>query len=466
MKKLILGLTGLMLVSNLGQAQSVKTEIKHSSSVSVGSLVKQNLSVNSNTALANLSVGNSVPISALSPLAPITNVTAEAPLSVSVMQGVQDEKQGADDPMRSKTFSRSFTLDGSDKINLSNKYGTILIKTWDKKEIKVDVDIKAYSKDAGDAQKLLDETTIEAGKSADLVSFRTIIGTRDGRYGSSTRNGKLIWRREVRVNYVVYMPASNDLSVSNTYGGLTMGNLSGALYAKVQYGGFVAGTLNNSNNYISVQYGSAEIEELNKAVIKQQYGSGLTVGTIGTLDLDAQYTTVNIKTIKGNATVKQQYGKGLNIGAVNNLELDAQYVNVNLGTIHGNATVKQQYNSISIGSVNKLNIRAQYANVKLNNLKGDGNFDLDYNKLSIENIGAGCKNLTVNADYASVSLGFDTGYHADFDVQTRYGGFSPGSASSKQIGDGDTSKHYAGKIGNGGGGTINIKADYGSVSFR
>ena len=75
----------------------------------------------------------------------------------------------------------------------------------------------------------------------------------------------------------------------------------------------------------------------------------LYIGTVGTLDLKAQYAGVNIGTIKGNALVKQQYGQGLNVGSVSNLDLDAQYVNVNVGTVHGNANVKQQYNDISIG---------------------------------------------------------------------------------------------------------------------
>ncbi|PIH00636.1 hypothetical protein CS542_03835 [Pedobacter sp. IW39] len=36
-----------------------------------------------------------------------------------------------------------------------------------------------------------------------------------------------------------------------------------------------------------------------KAVVKQQYGSGLTIGAAGTLDLNAQYVTVRINTIRG-----------------------------------------------------------------------------------------------------------------------------------------------------------------------
>ncbi|SHG73924.1 hypothetical protein [Pedobacter caeni] len=437
MKKLILGLASLGLAANFAQAQSSVWEGSKGPKLAVVAPVRTDLQT--------------------APISP-------EPLPLDQAQeGIQDDQN---DPARSKTFSKSFPMDASDKLNLSNKYGDVLIRIWDKREVKVDVEIKAYSSQDGDAQRLLDETSIEAGKTGDVVSFRTIMGNRDGNYGSRVRNGKVVWKREIKVNYVVYMPASNSLSMSTQYGNMTMGNFSGPLYAKVQYGNFTAGSLNSNNNYISVQYGKADVEEVNVATIKQQYGSGLNIGTVGTLDLNAQYVGVNIKKVKGNATIKQQYGQGLNLGSVDNLDLDAQYANVTIGTINGNATIKQQYNNISITSVNKLVIKGQYANVKLGSLKGDGTFKVAYNKLIIDQVTSGCRNLMIDADYAGVSLGFGSGYHADFDVRTSYGGFKPGPASSRTISDDDNTKQYSGKIGNGGGAKISIKADYGTVSFN
>ncbi|RZL18813.1 MAG: hypothetical protein EOO89_05130, partial [Pedobacter sp.] len=119
--------------------------------------------------------------------------------------------QNDDANMRSKTFSKGFAVDNGDKIVLSNQYGSIQIKVWDRKEIQVDVDIKAYGNTDQDAQKLLDEVSIEASKSGDQVSYRTKMDRENGNWGSGSRNGKK-WRREVRINYVVNMPAANALT--------------------------------------------------------------------------------------------------------------------------------------------------------------------------------------------------------------------------------------------------------------
>jgi hypothetical protein len=257
--------------------------------------------------------------------------------------------------------------------------------------------------------------------------------------------------------------------MSQNYGSITMGELNGPLYAKVQYGNFSAQGLSNTNNYISVQYGNTNIQNVGKAVIKQQYGSGLTIGTAGTLDINAQYAAVKVTAIKGNAVIRQQYGSGLTIGTVGNLDLNAQYCNVDINSIKGDAVIKQQYNSISLGSVEKLDLKAQYTSASIGKLGGDGRFDMQYNKLSIDQVTSGCRALDIDGGYLNIALGVETAYNADLDVQTRYASFKYGdNVSVKQTGnDRDSnSKNYSGKIGNGGGSSVKIKSDYGSVTIK
>jgi hypothetical protein len=305
-----------------------------------------------------------------------------------------------DDPTgRSKTFSKTFAADQSDKINLSNQYGSIVIKTWDRREVKADVQITAYSNSDSDAQKLLDEVNIEATKSGDQIGFTTRIEDTRGNWGSGTRNGRK-WRREVKVNYVVYMPASNPLNVSQQYGNVTMGDFSGAVNAKVQYGNFKAGNLSSASTNLSVQYGNTDVLQMNRATIKQQYGSGLTIGTVGTLNLSTQYAKTDIKTITGEAVIKQQYGDGLTLGTVGQLTLNAQYTKVKIQSVKRNTNaIKIQYGGLEIGSIDNLNLSAQYTGVSIANLAGDCNFNVQYNNLNVQRVSEACKRLIVDAQY-------------------------------------------------------------------
>lgn len=349
----------------------------------------------------------------------------------SNMQEVQD-----DSPVKSKSFTKSFSVDRSDKISLSNQFGSMTIKTWDKNEIKVDADIKSYAKTEEEAQRLLDQVSISATKDGDLVSYKTNMGDRNGNWGSSVRNGKVIWRREVKIHMTVYMPASNALTASQTYGPLTIDDFAGPTSLKVQYGNLIAGNLTNSNNYISVQYGKANLKDINSAKIKQQYGDGLTINTIGNLDLDAQYSSAKIGTIKGSATIKHQYGGGTTIETV------------------GGA----------------LTLTAQYTKIKVGNLKGNLNGKVQYGRLTVDEIETGNKDITVSGSYSDIDLGFGAAYNGDFDISTNYGGFRYGSnVTAKKLGEDrgyNSVKNYSGQVGKGGAAKINIRTDYGSITFK
>lgn len=347
----------------------------------------------------------------------------------------QDVKD--DSPMRSKTFSKSFTIDRSDKVNLNNQYGSITIKIWNKNEIKVDADIKAYAKTDKEAQKLLDDVEVTATKTGDLVTYKTTMGERNGNWGSSVKNGKTIWRREVKTHYVVYMPASNALTVSQQYGNINIDDFAGPTSLKVQYGNLTAGNLSNANNYVSIQYGKGSVKDMGGASIKHQYGGGITVGNVvGNLDLNAQYTSVNIASVKGVASIKHQYGGGTTIGSVSGA----------------------------------INVNTQYAPIKIGSLKANFTSRAQYGKVIINDIEAG-KDIDVDAQYSSVSLGFSTNYNGDLDVKTNYGSFNYGTnVTAKRQGDDGKSynsyKRYSGQVGRGGSGKIIIDTQYGSVTFK
>lgn len=367
---------------------------------------------------------------------PNVSSTTGSPTTIVAIDNENQQTQD-DTPVKSKSFSKSFVIDRNDKINLSNQYGSITIRTWDRNEIKVDVDLKAYGKTENEAQRLLDDVSIGANKISDLVSYKTEMASKNRSWGSNVKNGKTIWRREVKINFTVYMPVANALTASQQYGNILMGDFSGPTAIKIQYGNLTAGNLTNANNYLSIQYGRGDIKDMGGADIKHQYGNGLTIGTISnTLNLNAQYTAVKIAAVKGTASIKHQYGNGTTIGSVSGaLNANTQYCTIKIGTLNGNFTSKAQYGKVII------------------------------DEITAE------KDVDIDAQYTSVNLGFATNYHASFNVSTNYGSFKYGAnVTARQIGDEDrrnsSSKKYLGQIGKGGSTRIVVKSQYNSVSFN
>lgn len=415
--------------------------------------------------IASIANGQSVNLPDANQVA--TNSRQEMPVNANFSVAVPSV-QNTEEPVKSKTFTKSFAVNQSDKVSIVNQYGTIQIKTWDRKEVKVDVDIKAYSNSDTESQSLLNQVSISADKEGDQVILTTRMekGT-GGNWGNGNRNGKK-WRREVKINYVVYMPATLALTMTQSYGNISVPELSGAVSVRLQYGDFSAVNLNSNSNYINVQYGKTSIHTLNKGVIKQQYGPGLTIGIAGTLDLDAQYAAVNINTIKGNAVIKQQYGSGLVIGIVENLDIKAQYADVTVNTVRGNAKIDQQYSNLNIGTVLTLNLNTQYTTATIGTLRGNAKVDMQYNSLSIAEVTNGCRSLTLEGSYLNSIINFNDNFNADFDVNISYAPFKYGQrVSAKLNGEKNSNtKKYTGSIGSGGGAVVKISSPYGSVTFK
>lgn len=306
-------------------------------------------------------------------------------------------QDNAADEGSTKTFSKTFAAGASDKISVNNQFGSITVKTWDRKEVKADVTISAYSNNADEQQKLLEDTRIDAEKSGDQISFRTEMSTkRNGNWGNGTRNGKK-WRREVRVNYTLYVPATNALTISQQYGNVEIGSFAGPVNAKVQYGNFNALKLSNSSNNLNVQYGKMTVQDLNKANLKQQYGGGITLGTARDINVSAQYANVNIERLLGDATMSVQYNK-VNIGQVaassKVLTISAQYAGVDVGfsdSYKGKIDVRTSYGSFKFGA----GVSAK--------IDGDDEDNGSFTKSYTGNIGGGgSSQVRVNSSYESV----------------------------------------------------------------
>ncbi len=347
---------------------------------------------------------------------------------------IHDETEQGD-AEKTKFYSKSYVIDKNDKVNLSNKFGSITIKTWDKNEIKIDAEIKAYANTDNEAQKLIDDVEATSNKEADQISFKTTMESTNGNWGRGNRNGKN-WRREIKVNVTVYMPSGNALTATQQYGNIQMDDFSGPTSIVVQYGNFTANSLKSKNNYIKVQYGKCDIKDAAQAKINHQYGGGLTIGSIGEIELLAQYTDVNIGEIKQSSIIKQQYGFG-----------------------------------ITIGNAGPLSATVQYSTLKIGNLQGSLTSKVQYGKVNIDEVRADCKTIDINADYTNVNLGFASNYNANFDVRTTYGSFKhENNVNSQKLGDDDrhfsSTKSYSGTVGKGGYSTISIKSTYGGVTFK
>jgi hypothetical protein len=299
---------------------------------------------------------------------------------------------------KSKTYSKSYPIDGNDRIKLTNQYGKIQVNTWDKHEVKVDVIIKAQAEDEGAAQKLLDGVHISDGKDGDDVRFRTEIdriggGFRFWDFGSNKKH-------KVEIDYTVYMPARTDLTVEDSYGGIELPDLAGKVKISTSYGSVSAQNLSNPNNEIEGSYGSLKAGSIGGTKLDFSYGS-VDIDACGSLKADLSYGSFRLGKLNGPGEFDISYVGGFKIDELANsfkkLKVDASYSSVALGVPGSN-----NFN---------FDITTTY-----------GGFNYDDNKVTItsKNPPDGAKHIGPTRNYKG-HVGRD-GNDAMINIQTSYGG--------------------------------------------
>ncbi|MGZ3836322.1 MAG: hypothetical protein ACXVB0_22585 [Mucilaginibacter sp.] len=255
-----------------------------------------------------------------------------------------------------KNYNKTYPMDANDRLNISNQFGKVMVSTWNKSEVQVDVQIKSYSDDDHTAQKMIDNIDISDNKSGDQVSFSTNFG-----HGS---NGS-IWdlfsgqnnHHRVEVNYTIHMPAKNALSIRNKYGSTEIPDMDGRVSVDCSYGSFVSGSLMGADNQINVRYGSVKLDNLASADVNVSYGS-LDMGNVGSLNAGLHYSSARIGKIKNSASINGHYAGGIKIEGLDkdfkSFSYSSSYSNLVIGIDNGtNATfdVTVRYGGFDYGGV-------------------------------------------------------------------------------------------------------------------
>ncbi|MBL7732270.1 MAG: hypothetical protein JNM88_13920 [Chitinophagaceae bacterium] len=191
---------------------------------------------------------------------------------------------------KNKSYSKSYSLSSSDKIELSNQFGEMKLVTWDKNEIKVDATITAKSDDEQRAQEILDRIGINDSKSGGTVSFTT-----------KFKDEKKTWNKKekgysegMEINYLVYLPAGNTLNASNQFGKMIVPDYNGEATLTSKFGSLTAGKITNGKE-VNVEFGEAEIQQLNGGRLTIKFSEGTVKKLGGTVRSNLEFSQVKLE---------------------------------------------------------------------------------------------------------------------------------------------------------------------------
>ncbi len=316
---------------------------------------------------------------------------------------------------KEKKISKAYNVNADATAEITNKYGSIYVTTWEEDKIQIDVVITVEGKNEDVVNRRLNAIDVEFNPLKARIAAKTV-------FGSSTGNINM------QVNYTVKIPRKGSIDLNNQYGNIVVDKIL-------------------SNSAIECHYGNINVAELqgDSNTIKLKYCDKSAIGYAKNVVVDCQYSGLKLK--KGvNLTYKGQYS---------NLDSEA----------FENVTYNADYGDLNLLSVTNLTLRGDYLQIKIGKLDGNLVVNSDYSTVIIGNVSARANNIALNLSYTTVDLKYDEDYSFDFDYSLKYTDLKSPGLTFQAKKESVSTALYKGFYKSSGKNKMSINADYGNIKL-
>ena len=171
--------------------------------------------------------------------------------TISLTANAQEQK-------RQRLINKSYDVSAEDKLTIDNQFGNVVVSTWDKPQITVDIEISARASSESKAQDIMDKIDVKDSRDGHEIRFKTNVDEIHNANGPKGNKGREDNSRGFYIDYVVHMPANNALKIENSFGKTEIPAFSGNVSLTSKFGSLNTGKLDNVDD-IDVEFGKADI---------------------------------------------------------------------------------------------------------------------------------------------------------------------------------------------------------------
>lgn len=187
----------------------------------------------------------------------------------------------AQEGKRQRLINKSYDVTGEDKLTIDNEFGNVVISTWEKQQITVDIEIGVRASTDEKARDIMDKIDVHDSREGHDIKFKTNvdeihnnINNLNGNRGRNDDNGRGFY-----IDYVVHMPAANALTIENSFGKTEVPEMRGPVALTSKFGSLNAGRLDNVEQ-IDVEFGKADIDAVNNGKIVIKFDKEARIGKV------------------------------------------------------------------------------------------------------------------------------------------------------------------------------------------
>lgn len=341
-----------------------------------------------------------------------------------------------------KTIKKEYDITANGNIHLSNKYGKVEVKTWDKPRVKVEVAIIVNANSEAQAQEIFDRISIQFANTTSLVKVETIIEPTKRTWWWSWGNTP----SDYKINYLVFMPPSCNLDLYHRYGDAFVAELKNRALINIKYGNFKADGVGEH------------------ATVDLAYGNG-TLTKAGYLQGAIAYGNFSCTELK-DADLATKYSK-INIERAGTMRTTSKYDEYKLAAVQELRNTGN-YDNFDIRSASAVYMNTRYSNLKLEHLHQAIDLTMAYSSLVIQKVARSFSQVNLVGKYSDFKLNLEPGADARVEATGSYAGIGyPTNMTVSYEKEQSQSKEVRGHIGTSSSkGLIKAQLSYGNLKLR
>ena len=337
-----------------------------------------------------------------------------------------------------KEIHKDFNISAKGDVTIANKYGKVDLKTWSQNKVKIDIKITVDARNQSNADDIFERIKIKFDNGSDFVSAVTEI--------ESTK--KSFWgdgKGEFRIDYVVQMPKSCNLDLSNKYGHTTIAEIDGKATIDVKYGDLSMDGVNN-DCVVSLGYGNGTIVKARHATIDVKY-SKIKIQEVSDVDVTSRYSKVYID-------------------EASDIKSSSKYDSYRLGSLE-ELKNEGKYDHFEIDNISLIHASSKYSDYNVEKLKKEGVFSLEYGNVVIDALLKNFTSLRLDGRYTDFKITTEPGTNFALDAETQYADVKyPDDLKITHEYEKHSKHDVKGYKGSTGASPIKARIDYGDLKIR
>ncbi len=230
-------------------------------------------------------------------------------------------------------------------VAINNKYGSVIVSTWERDSVKIEVTRKIYEKSRERLSTLRDNIDVEYRVLSNSISVETVFGSRHSSLVRDIREMANLSVSDSRssIDYKIYLPANANIKIVNKYGNIVLPNLNAKVEVDLSNGDLQAGDL-NGDVHLTLAFGKALVRNLKKGVVSLNFVD-FSAQDMETLSLEGRSSEIRIHSV--NTLDLNSRRDKVAVAKVGSLVADSYFTNLNFSKVDKRVSLKMTYGELS-----------------------------------------------------------------------------------------------------------------------